>query len=886
MTEAPSKKVQNEGEAKKKSSLPGPVKKVVTVIAPKDVEELVAVTPNERNWRGMLIALLVILAVLGLILFSIILLSPPDEGPRVQGTKFTLEHVTEGLFKVPSLNGSWVTDSELVFRDSYGGISIYHADNSSLKTLMTNSTFRQLNAVDYKVSSDLKFVLLISDIRKIYTNTFEARYHIYEVSTQSRVPLSPFEDGLDDNEAPLLQLVVWAPQGNSLAFVYDNDVYYRPHARKPTVHRLTYSGSTVISNGVPDWLYQEELIKSSTAIWFSNDAQLLLYASFNDSMVGQIKYPVYGPKTLYPTVNTIRYPKPGTMNPKVTVWLVNLTSLEPHTNVSSIQLKPLPSVMEDSQIPYLCSVNWAPVHEVALVWLNRRQNISSVTICSAPKWSCHDSWIQKSNGISWLEPGPVLFNWDGTSYLTLLPVRDGEAGYFTHVCLIQRDTRQKISLTHGQLTVTSILAWDYENHIVYFEAAPEGKPGERHVYRVSDSINTTTGTHWQCLTCPVTSASSTSGTSSLSRSNNNSYSGGFTYSGSVLSLNISSVVDWELWPARSPSCLYTSTTFPPATSPRFYLLQCLGPDPPSLLLMDAFTNMKLATLDLHTALMERYALMARPQIKMFRVEVESGFHAHVRLLLPPGLREYEEMAFPLILHVNSRPGSQSVDERWRVDWGTYLASQRNFIVAEVDGRGTGYQGDSMKHTIHHRLGTVDVEDQIAVITYLRDNLKFVDKTRMAVWGKGYGGFATAMILAQDTGLFKCGISVAPITNWAHFNSLFSERIMGTPNVTDNYRGYEESDISKRAGNLRDKPYLLIHGTADNTVHYQHSMILVRAFTEGGILFRQQTYPDENHSFEGVQMHLYRMMESFWDECFGPLDFVEWEVGTSFFSFRQ
>lgn len=76
------------------------------------------------------------------------------------------------------------------------------------------------------------------------------------------------------------------------------------------------------------------------------------------------------------------------------------------------------------------------------------------------------SWVQKSNGIGWLEPGPVLFNSDGSSYLTLLPVRDAEAGYFTHVCLIQRDMRQKISLTHGQLTVTNILAWDYENHIV------------------------------------------------------------------------------------------------------------------------------------------------------------------------------------------------------------------------------------------------------------------------------------------------------------------------------------------------------------------------------------------------------------------------------------
>ncbi|XP_054274362.1 inactive dipeptidyl peptidase 10-like isoform X2 [Macrosteles quadrilineatus] len=819
-------------------------------------EELVSSTPNVRNWRGMLIALLVIVFVLGLILFSIVLLSPPDEGPRVQGTKFTLEHITSNFFKIPQFNGSWVSDTEVVFRDVHGGLSVFNAHNNTVRVLMTNSTFRQLNAVDFRVSSDLKFVLLISDVKKIYTNTFEARYHIYEVSTQNRVPVTPGPTSVDDNEAPYLQLVVWAPRGSALAFVHQNDLYYKPKA-KGQVFRLTTSGSPSVTNGLPDWVYQEEILTSGRAVWFAPDGKSLVYATFNDSLVGQLKYPFYGPKNLYPKIHSIYYPKPGTTIPEVTVWMVNVT--HPKTP-NTTQLPPTPVMVADAQLPYLIDVSWAGDKHVAVVWMNRRQNVSAIVVCSSPSWTCQDTHVQKSS--RWVEPSSVVFSPDHSSYLTLLPVLDADAGHFTHICLIDRESHQVVPLTHGQLTVTRVLAWDTDNHIVYFEAAPEKKPAQRHVYRVSDIVNITTSIQWECLTCPTYPVNGSNITSVHENKTN------------------------DMYPVKSMSCLYTRATFSPGLSPRFYILECLGPDVPSVLVMNALTNTKVALLDGNSLLAQQYAAMARPQVRIFPVEMESGYQAQVKLLLPPGMREDEEMAFPLILKVGTTPGGQVVTERWNVDWSTYLVSQRNFIVAEIDGRGSGFQGDRMKHEIFRRVGQDDVLDQISVITYLRDNLRFIDRSRLGVWGKGYGGFATAMILSQEVGLFHCGISLAPITSWAHYDAVFTEKFMGTPNVTDNYRGYEESDLSKHAGNLKDKPFLLIHGSADNTVHFQHSMILVHAFTQGGIMFRHQTYPDEGHSFDGVRFHLYHAMEAFWDECFGPLDFIDWEIGSSFFSFKQ
>lgn len=104
-------------------------------------QELVVSTPNQRNWRGILIALLVIVAVLGLIVFSIVLVSPPEEGPRVKGRRPNLAEILGPGLQAPRFNGSWISEVEFVFRDVNGGISVYNADNLTIRTLMTNSTF-------------------------------------------------------------------------------------------------------------------------------------------------------------------------------------------------------------------------------------------------------------------------------------------------------------------------------------------------------------------------------------------------------------------------------------------------------------------------------------------------------------------------------------------------------------------------------------------------------------------------------------------------------------------------------------------------------------------------------------------------------------------------
>lgn len=107
-----------------------------------------------------------------------------------------------------------------------------------------------------------------------------------------------------------------------------------------------------------------------------------------------------------------------------------------------------------------------------------------------------------------------------------------------------------------------------------------------------------------------------------------------------------------------------------------------------------------------------------------------------------------------------------MDERFKVDWWWYLSGHRNFIVAEIDARGTGFQGEKFVREINGKLGTVEVEDQITVALYLRDNLKFVDKHRIGIFGTGYGGYVAATVLAKDAeNIFRCGVSVNPISSF-------------------------------------------------------------------------------------------------------------------------
>lgn len=188
------------------------------------------------------------------------------------------------------------------------------------------------------------------------------------------------------------------------------------------------------------------------------------------------------------------------------------------------------------------------------------------------------------------------------------------------------------------------------------------------------------------------------------------------------------------------ACQYFSIVFAPNNN-EYALVECLGPDIPTSWIYkfnpksESEPIMPVYLLQNNTLLKANVAKIALPQVRTFPVMISGGYHAQARMYLPPGLREDEITKYPMVVHVYSSPGTQLVTEKWRIDWNTYLVGAKDYIITEIDGRGSSGQGYQLLHEVYRRLGTVEVSDQLEVSDYLRDSLHFVDSKRMGVWGE-------------------------------------------------------------------------------------------------------------------------------------------------------
>ncbi|XP_064096888.1 inactive dipeptidyl peptidase 10-like isoform X4 [Macrobrachium nipponense] len=795
------------------------------------VKELVASTPNQRNWRGILIALLVIGCVCGLILFSVVLLTPPDSGPRVKGSRFTLADVLSGQFNPPGFNGKWISSTEIVFRDDGGGVSLLNVPNLTVTPLVSNFTFRRLSIELFDVSPDKKYILLKHDVRQSHRYNHLAKYTVLRMDTEHVELVTPFPS---PNGHPELQHATWIPGAEaSLVMVHENDVYIKKSPTSPVVIRITNTGEQhTIYNGITDYLYQDYVLHSVSAIWPSKEGKRLCYATFNDSRVHEAKIPIYTEQ--YSTIRKVRYPKVDTPNPVATLWVVDIG--EPTAKPQD--LKP-PSRVKDQSVGvwdhYFTGVGWIDEERVAVVWRNRPQNVSVVTTCSTPLWFCEELYVEESGPEKWvIVKDAPLFTKDGTAFISIAPLVDGSLGTYPHIIQGNTEINHNMPLTFGPYTVFSILAWDTVNHYVYYVANKEKDARDRHLWRVMD-LSATTPHLQECLTCDLN--------------------------------------------YTTPACRH----FTPFMGPNNFnevVLQCEGPGVPHTILYSISDGEIQLYIHNNSELQRISGEMAWPQQKHYRVQLEDGFVAQVRLNVPPEFKDDEAFIHPVVVRVGGVPAQQNVNHKWKVDWGTYLASNKSWIVMEVDVRGGAGQDLGSMYKPAWHLGEIEVQDHISVMKSLVAELEFMDPARVAAFGWGHSGYNAARLLSQDTDhVFACAAVVSPITDWSLYASAYSEKYMGTARVEPggNYRGYEETSLLLRAADFKNRTLLLVHGTADTDVHYAHTLKLSRALTKNGIIFRQQTYTDEGHDLEKVQSHLFKSLEKYLDGCFPPYNEEELSI---------
>ena len=206
--------------------------------------------------------------------------------------------------------------------------------------------------------------------------------------------------------------------------------------------------------------------------------------------------------------------------------------------------------------------------------------------------------------------------------------------------------------------------------------------------------------------------------------------------------------------------------------------------------------------------------------------------------------------YPVLITQYSGPGSQQIENRWTTDWEETLA-RNGYIVACCDARGTGFRGEEFKKVTYANLGHCEVEDQISFAKHLAKQ-EFVDSERIGIYGWSFGGFMALNCALKGDGIFKMAIAVAPVTSWRYYDSIYTEIYNGIPQ--DNPAGYDDNSPINYADRLSDNTRLLIiHGTADDNVHFQNSMEMCCALNAAGKQYDMMVYPDQNHSMRPDDM---------------------------------
>ena len=225
-----------------------------------------------------------------------------------------------------------------------------------------------------------------------------------------------------------------------------------------------------------------------------------------------------------------------------------------------------------------------------------------------------------------------------------------------------------------------------------------------------------------------------------------------------------------------------------------------------------------------------------------------------------------EKTYPLLMVQYSGPGSQTVTNSWNSynDFWYQLLAQNGYIVACIDGRGTGAKGSEFKKSTYKNLGKLETIDQIDTAKKL-GNLSYINEKSIGIWGWSYGGFIASNCILKGSDVFSTAIAIAPVTSWRFYDTIYTERYMQTPK--DNPEGYELNSPIYYADKLRGN-FLIIHGSGDDNVHLQNTYEMTNALIKANKPFEQAIYPDRTHGIykgRNTRLHLFNKMTNYLDK---------------------
>ena len=246
--------------------------------------------------------------------------------------------------------------------------------------------------------------------------------------------------------------------------------------------------------------------------------------------------------------------------------------------------------------------------------------------------------------------------------------------------------------------------------------------------------------------------------------------------------------------------------------------------------------------------------------ELVNFKTSDGTLLYARLIKPANFHAGEK--YPAVVMVYGGPGAQSVRNAWPgAGWDQVLAA-RGFVIWQVDNRGSAGRGHAFETPIYHRMGKVELADQLEGIRYLIAQ-GYVDPKRIGIYGWSYGGYMTLYSLLNAPDVFRAGIAGAPVTSWRNYDTIYTERYLGLP--ADNEEGYKAGSAVEYAGKLEAK-LLMVHNIEDDNVLFQNTMQMADAFEKAGKLFDMVIYPQKSHGVGGpVQRQLLEKSTDFFEK---------------------
>jgi dipeptidyl-peptidase-4 len=395
---------------------------------------------------------------------------------------------------------------------------------------------------------------------------------------------------------------------------------------------------------------------------------------------------------------------------------------------------------------------------------------------------------------------------DVTDNLTFLKdnsfVWTSEKDGFNHIYLYDKTGKLKNQVTKGKWEVTAYYGLDEKTNVVYYQSVENGSIN-RDIYRINLDGNNKVRLSAQTGTNAAT---------------------------------------------FSPNFQFYINTFSSTSQPTTYTLN------------EAKTGKQIQVIENNEALSTKLKGYNLPSKQFFVLKTEKGNDLNAWIMKPKDFDASKK--YPVFMYQYSGPGSQQVNNDWNNadDYWFMMLTQQGYIVACVDGRGTGYKGADFKKCTQKELGKLEVIDQIDAAKVI-GNYPYVDKSRIGIWGWSFGGFMASNCIMKGNDVFKMAIAVAPVTNWRFYDSIYTERYMQTPQ--ENASGYDDNSPINYVDKLKGK-FLLIHGSGDDNVHVQNSMQMMEALIQANKQFDSQIYPDNNHGIYGgkTRIQLFNKMTNF------------------------